>query len=188
VTVGAAGTSGDGPMEAPPADLVELGAVRGAYGVRGSVRIAPFAADGDVLEAVAHWWLVRSNCRERVLVQTCRRHGAAILAKWAGCESKEAADSLKGATVAVARGEFPPLPDGQYYLSDLLGSRVVNRTGEALGAVTGLRASEVAGVLRQWLEVTDRAGTCLIPVVEQYVDEVDAAGKVVRVDWQRDWA
>lgn len=184
----AAAASGVGPMEVPPADLVELGAVRGSYGVRGSVRIAPFAADGKVLEAVAGWWLIRGGSRERLSVQSCRRHGTAILAKWAGCESKEAADALKGATVAVARGEFPPLAEGEHYLSDLLGSRVVNRSGETLGEVAGLRANEVAGVLRQWLEVTDQAGTCLIPLVEPYVDEVDVAGRVIRVDWQRDWA
>lgn len=170
-----------------PADLIELGAVRGAYGVKGWMRIAPYAADGGVLEAVSDWWLVRGNARQRVTVEDRRRHGTSILAKLPGCESKEAADALKGTTVGVARGQFPPLPEGQHYLSDLLGSRVVNRTGEALGEVSGLRANEAAGVLRQWLEVTDGTSMRLIPLVEPYVDEVDVAGKVIRVDWQRDW-
>lgn len=175
------------PDPGASADLIELGVVRGSYGVRGWVRIAPHATDGGVLEAVHDWWLIQGGNRLRVPVESCRRHGTAILAKWPGCESKEAADALKGATVAVAREVFPPLPEGEHYLSDLLGSRVVNRAGEALGEVSGLRANEVAGVLRQWLEVTDGTGTHLIPLVEPYVDEVDAAGKVVRVDWQRDW-
>lgn len=169
------------------ADLIELGAVRGAYGLRGWLRIAPFAADGGVLDAVGDWWLVRGNDKQSVTVEDRRRHGNSILAKLPGCETKEAADALKGATVAVARDRFPPLPQGQHYLGDLLGSRVVNRTGETLGAVSGLRANEVAGVLRQWLEVTDGSDTHLIPLVEPYVDEVDTAAKVVRVDWQRDW-
>ena len=169
------------------ADLIELGAVRGAYGVRGWLRIAPYAIDGGVLEAVDEWWLIRGSDRQGVTVESRRRHGTSILAKLPGCETKEAAAGLKGATVAVARDRFPPLPEGQHYLGDLLGSRVVNRTGEALGEVTGLRASEVAGVLRQWLEVSDGTTARLIPLVEPYVDEVDAAAKLVRVDWQRDW-
>lgn len=172
---------------APPADLIELGAVRGAYGIKGWARIEPHATDGGVLEAVRDWWIVRGGSRQRVTIEACRRHGTTILAKWPGCESKEAADALKGATVAVARGQFPPLREGEHYLSDLLGSRVVNRSGETLGEVSGLRASEAAGVLRQWLEVTDGTDTHLIPLVEPYVDEVDPADKVVRVDWQRDW-
>lgn len=172
---------------AAPADLVELGAVRGAYGVKGWVRVAPHAADGGVLEAVRDWWIVRAGHRQPVSVEACRRHGGAILAKWPGCETKEAADALKGVAVAVAREQFPPLPQGEYYLSDLLGSQVVNRTGELLGEVSGLRASEAAGVLRQWLEVTDGGEVHLVPLVESYVDAVDPAGKVVRVDWQREW-
>jgi 16S rRNA processing protein RimM len=178
---------------AAPPDLIELGAIRGAYGVRGWARIAPHAADGGVLESVRDWWIVRGTSRQPVQVESSRRHGAALLAKWPGCETKEAADALKGAAVAVARGQFPPLPEGEYYLSDLLGSRVVNRSGEALGEVRGLRASEAAGVLRQWLEVVGGDGggeggdTHLIPLVEPYVDAVESAGKVIRVDWQRDW-
>jgi len=172
---------------AGPADLIELGAVRGAYGVKGWVRIAPFANDGGVLDAVNDWWLFRGGNKERVTLEGARRHGTSLLAKWTGCESKEAADALKGATVAVARAHFPPLPAGEHYLSDLLGSRVVNRSGETLGEVSGLRANEVAGVLRQWLEVADGADMQLIPLVEPYVDEVDAIARVVRVDWQRDW-
>jgi 16S rRNA processing protein RimM len=173
--------------DTPAADLIELGAVRGAYGVRGWMRVAPFAADGGVLEAVDDWWLIRGGDKRGVTVEGRRRHGTSILVKLPGCETKEAADALRGATVAVARNRFPPLPQGQHYLGDLLGSRVVNRTGEVLGEVSGLRANEVAGVLRQWLEVTDGTDTHLVPLVEPYVDEVDAAARVVRVDWQRDW-
>jgi 16S rRNA processing protein RimM len=172
---------------ATPADLIELGVIRGAYGIKGWARIQPHAADGGVLETVRDWWIVRGGTQQRVTIEACRRHGTAILAKWPGCESKEAADALKGAAVAVARGQFPALREGEHYLGDLLGSRVVNRSGETLGQVSGLRASEAAGVLRQWLEVADGTGTHLIPLVEPYVDEVDPVDKVVRVDWQRDW-
>jgi len=170
-----------------PSDLIELGAVRGAYGIRGWARVVPHATDGGVLEAIREWWIIRDSGKQRVTVEECRRHGEAILAKWPGCDSKEAADALKGARVAVARAAFPPLPEGEHYLSDVLGSRVVNRSGEMLGEVSGLRANDAAGDLRKWLEVANGSETHLIPLVEQYVDEVDAAGKLVRVDWQRDW-
>jgi 16S rRNA processing protein RimM len=170
-----------------PADLIELGAVRGAYGVRGWVRVAPHAADGEVLTVVPDWWLIVGNEARCVHVAASRRHAASILAKWDGCDSKEAADALKGASVAVAREAFPALPEGVHYLSDLLGSRVVNRAGESLGEVSGLRANEAAGTARQWLEVTDGHDTRLIPLVEPYVDDVDVGARLVRVDWQRDW-
>lgn len=187
MAAGGAGRAPALPAAARPADLIELGAIRGAYGVRGWVRIAPHA-DGDVLAAVPQWWLVGSEGTVQcVAVEGLRRHGAAILAKWPGCESKEAADALKGLAVAVARSAFPPPAPGEHYLADLLGSRVVNRSGEVLGEVSGLRTNEAGGERRQWLEVTDHGGTRLIPLVEPYVDAVDPAAREVRVDWQRDW-
>ena len=168
-----------------PGDLVELGAVRGAYGVTGWVRIALLGSDGTVLLNTPDWWLKKAGASQCVSPNGRRRHGAALLAKWPGCESKEAAESLKGAILAVPRSAFPPAPEGEFYWTDLPGCRVVNRDGEELGQVTGLREN-IGG---QWLEVSDggsKAGM-LIPLVEQFVDSVDLPARLIRVDWHRDW-
>jgi 16S rRNA processing protein RimM len=163
---------------------VALGSVRGAYGVKGWVRIALFG-DDTVLRLTPQWWLQDVRGARCVAPEEQRRHGAALLAKWSGCESKEAADALKGVAVAVPRSAFPPAAEGEFYWADLAGCRVVNRDGEALGEVSGLR--ENAG--GQWLEVSGTAGgnVLLVPLVERYVDAVDPAARVIRVDWQRDW-
>ena len=172
-----------------PKDLIELGAVRGAYGLKGWVRITPFAVDGSVLEAARQWWLMDGKARP-VTLQEVKRHAESILAKWEGCESKEAADALKGGVVAVARSDFPALGEGEYYLGDVVGYRVVNREGTQLGTVAGVRS----GAAAQWLEV-DRDGlaehqggpSLLIPLVGQYVEAIEPSAKMVKVDWQSDW-
>ena len=181
-----------------PDDLVTLGVVRGAYGVKGWVRIAPFAADDTVLEMVRRWWLMRDSAPQSVTVDEFRRQRTSIVAKWQQCASKDEADALKGISVAVARRDFPVLPQGEYYLTDLVGSRVINREGAELGTVSGLRSSgrDVGGTL-QWLEVANekvqktieeqRMAAMLIPLNDQYVDAVDMAAKLVRVDWQPEW-
>ena len=48
-----------------PVDLIELGAVRGAYGIRGWARIAPHSIDGGVLEAVREWWILGDGRQEQ---------------------------------------------------------------------------------------------------------------------------
>ena len=177
-----------------PGDLVELGAVRGAYGLKGWVRIAPFAADGVVLESVHRWWLLQSSPARPLVVEHVRRHGESVLAKWDGCESKEAADALKSATIAVARSDFPPLASGEHYLNDVIGYRVVNREGAKLGTVSGLRTGNdraESGAATQWLEVANldrksgQSRSLLIPLVDQYIDAIETA--LIRVDWQDDW-
>ena len=170
--------------EGPP-DLVELGTVRGAYGVKGCVRIGLFGSDGTVLLNALDWWLRKAGAIWRVKPTGRRRHASDLLGKWADCDSKEAADGLKGASVAVPRSAFPPLGESESYWVDLPGCRVVDRDGNDLGEVTGLR--ENAG--GQWLEVSDGVGrgVMLIPLVEQYVDSIDSTARIIRVDWKPDW-
>lgn len=168
----------------PPSDLIELGVVRGAYGIKGWVRIAPHSPDAEVLRANRHWWLRREDASEQVEVSGLRRHAGQLLAKWPDCETPEAAEALKGATVAVARSEFPPPRKGEYYWVDLIGALVVNRTGEELGRVRGLSNNGAQDLL----EVADEERVYLVPMIERYVDGVDVAGRTIRVDWQRDWS
>ena len=176
-------------MDTAPPDLVPLGAVRGAYGVKGWARIEPFGP-ADTLLAVRDWWLQGADGSVRRLGSTgARRHGAAVLGKWEGCESPEAAEQLKGSTVAVARSQFPPLPPGEFYWVDLIGARVINRRGLVLGTVKALASNGVQDLLQvEAAGAADGAGpVILVPLVERYVDAVDLDAHEVRVDWETDW-
>ena len=172
-------------------DLIELGSVRGAYGVKGWVRIVPFAVDGAVLEQARNWWLLGDKEPRALEVKQVKRQGEALVAKWVGCDSREAADAVKGAAVAVARSDFPALPEGEHYLADIIGFRVVNRSGIDLGTVSGLRTSgaERKGAPAvQWLEVEGgNPAALLIPLVGEYVEAIEPAVRLIRVDWQSDW-
>ena len=59
-------------MAAPP-DLVALGVVRGAYGVKGWLRIAPYA-DGAVLLQQRSWWLQEASGPRALELTGVRRH------------------------------------------------------------------------------------------------------------------
>ncbi|MCS6945270.1 MAG: ribosome maturation factor RimM [Sutterellaceae bacterium] len=170
-------------MTVAPADLVPLGAVRGAYGVRGWVRIAPYAAEPTVLLACRRWWLLRDSHGEPLTVNAVRRHRTLLLAKWEGYDQREAVESLRGREVAVARAEFPPASAGEYYWVDLIGARVVNRAGVALGVVVGLRSNGAQDVL----EIKGQEATMLVPMVDCYIDEIDTASRLIRVDWELHW-
>jgi 16S rRNA processing protein RimM len=170
------------PTSAPPADLVELGALRGAFGVKGWVRVQPHSAQADALRACRRWWLLGDPCR-LVEVAGVRRHGGALVAKLQGCETPEQADRLRGVRVGVSRAEFPPAGDGEVYWVDLIGARVVNRSGTDLGAVSDVLSSGA----QQLLQVRQGERALLVPMVQRHVDEVDLAQRLIRVDWEVDW-
>lgn len=194
----AAGKERDAACQGPGVaqDLVELGWLRGAYGLRGWTHVQPYASEGEVLRATRQWWLLRPGAAARadsawgpVEVTGVRTQGAGLVAKWRGCEAREAAQAFKGWRVAVPRTAFPPLPAGQYYWVDLIGAAVVNRSGQRLGVVRGLRSNGAQDLLE--VERTDAQETAsspiLIPMVAAYVETVEVAEKLIRVDWDAHW-
>jgi 16S rRNA processing protein RimM len=172
-----------GEYVAPPSDLIALGVVTGAYGLQGWVWISPFSEDAATLLGTKNWWLQRAGHKQPLALTASKKHGAALLAKWPGSESPEAADALKGALIAVSRAEFPTPRAGEFYWQDLIGARVVNRAGSELGTVTGLRNNGAQDLL----EIAGSDGQILVPMIDRYVDRVDLQDGTVRVDWEVDW-
>lgn len=155
-----------------------MGRVAGSYGVRGWVKVAPETGSEAGLAGADEWWIDAV----RYEVSAARVHGAMVIGKLAGIETREQALTLKGRTVAVQRAALPEPEDGRYYLADLVGLEVVNAQGEALGVVTQTYSNGAHDVI----EVAgDR--TRLIPWVPSVVTDVDLGSKRVRVEWEADW-
>lgn len=177
-------TAAPAAQPVPPADLVELGVVRGSYGIKGWAHVVPHDVEAEVLRAARRWWMKKGDALRCLEVTAVRRHGSGIVAKWVGSDTPEAAESWRGWTVAVARADFPTPAHGEFYWVDLVGAKVVNRAGAELGTVTGLRNNGAQDLL----EVAGAGETSiLVPLVEMYIDSIDAAAKLIRVDWEVDW-
>jgi 16S rRNA processing protein RimM len=184
----------------PPADLVELGCLRGAYGLRGWSHVQSYSEDAQALRGARRWWLVAPKADDLargasgpVRVTGLRQQGGGLIAKWQGCDDPEAAQALKGWRVAVSRADFPELPAGEFYWVDLIGALVVNRAGVALGTVSGLRSNGVHDLLEVARPVTAGAdpgrpaAALLIPMVDAYLDSIDPVGRRIQVDWDPGW-
>lgn len=179
-----------------PDDLVELGFVRGAYGLQGWVHVQPHSGEAEVLRQTRNWWLLRpgvaappESISGPLEVTGIRAQGNALVAKWRGCEDPESAQAIKGGRIAVSRAQFPPLPEGQFYWLDLIGARIVNRKGQLLGVVRALRNNGAHDLLEVERAAAGGAGAAwfLIPMVGAYVDAVDLAAHCIRVDWDPQW-
>jgi len=182
-------------VEALPDDLVEVGAIAEAYGVKGWVKIFPHAGSAEIGGALLRakaWWLVKGHDRRRAVPVTAKPHSATIVAQLAGCDDRSVAESLRGFTIHVRRADFPALTGDEYYWVDLIGLAVVNEAGQALGTVAALIDNGAHSILRVAYESQRKDGTPttserLIPFVDAYIRAVDLAGKRITVDWETDY-
>jgi 16S rRNA processing protein RimM len=168
--------------------IVVLGKVVDACGLRGAVKVRPFADDPAAWGAMPCWWLGGEgdapDAWRCLRLIRCRARSDALVATLEGIDDRDAAGSLRGLLVGAPRAELPATASGEYYWGDLLGLEVVNERGQALGRVAGLIATAANDVLR----VVDETGKeRLLPFVEAFVREVDVPGQRIRVDWEADW-
>ena len=167
---------------------IALGRVIDAWGVRGWIKVEPYASALDTALTRAPEWHVERAASpahpaiDRWLpIERARRHGATVVAKPQGTQDRDDALTYKGAEVGVRRADFPPLRDDEIYWVDLVGCAVTNPEGQALGRVVAVDDHGAHPIL-----ATDIG--LLIPFVDAYIVEtVPSEGRVV-VDWHADWS
>ncbi len=109
-------------------------------------------------------------------VERVWEHDGALVFKFAGVDSINDAEKLRGAEVRVPFEERVPLDEGEYFQSDLIGCEVRDIVTERLiGHVTGWE--EYGGP--SLLDVDN--GRVLIPFVKAICPEVDTAARVIKV-------
>ncbi len=165
--------------------MVVMGRVAGAYGIQGWLKIQPYTAEPGNLADYRTWWLgdEKQGWRELDVLQSVLHGGKTVVGQVMGCHDRTAAEKYKGLLVAVPRNRLPPLEQGEYYWSDLVGLDVINEAGERLGVVTALQDTGA----NQVLCVQGQNGEILIPFIASAIRQVDLAGKAIRVDWQTDY-
>jgi 16S rRNA processing protein RimM len=152
-------------------DWLEAGRVGRPHGLDGSFHVTGARA-GLLLEGSVV--TVAGERRE-----IARRAGTAErpIVRLAGCDDREAAESLRGESLLVARAEAPELGEGEWWPEELQGCRVED-AGRAVGVVRGVLSLPSCDAL----EVTvSEGGTLLVPLVRDAVREVDVAGRRIDV-------
>ena len=191
-------------FESPwPCDAVEVAFVADAWGVKGWIKVQPYAADPQALFSTKRWFIKPADAVHRrpgvataapacLRIAQAREHGDGVVAQVHEVDDRAAAEALKGARIFVSRQSFPSVDADEYYWVDLIGLTVINRQGESLGEVAGLIETGPQSALRV-VAATGRetspmpAVERLIPFVASYVDSVDLASRRIVVDWGSDY-
>jgi 16S rRNA processing protein RimM len=163
-------------------DWVVMGRIAAPFGIKGWVKVQPFSEDPGTLMDFESWRVGRDERQTLYTVEAVQDHGKALVAKLAGIDDRETAFALRGQEISVARSDLPPPEEGEFYWSDLIGLRVINRQGIELGKVDSLMESGANDLL-----VVKGAREHLIPFVAAFIGKVDMAGGQIEVDWGEDY-
>jgi len=155
-------------------DKVCIGAIAGAFGLSGEVRLKSFCAEPEAIASYGPLTSGDGKLTTSVTLTGSVRNG--FSARLKGVTSKEQADALRGVRLYVRRDRLPDLPEDEFYHADLIGLEVLDTGGNHLGRVKAVLNHGASDIL----EVQVNEDTMLLPFTREVVPTVDTeAGRIV---------
>ena len=152
-------------------EFLDCGQIVNTHGVRGEVRIVPWADSPEFLCQFSTLYL--DGAPRRVLFS--RVHKGSVIAKLEGVDTVEEAMLLRDKTVQIRRADAR-LPEGAFFLADIIGLKVVDEQGRALGTL-----KEVLSPSVQQVYVIEGEREIMIPAVPEFILETNITDGYIKV-------
>ncbi len=178
---------------AAPDDLVLVGTIERPHGLRGEVVVHPLTDFGDE-RFVPGATLTTARAGRTpdgtatLRIEDVRWHKDRPLVLFAGIETIEAAEALRGQGLWIAASARPALEPGVFYETDLVGCRV-ETVGAAAGATADGPGRSVGVVVRvdggpgaSVLVVETPDGEVLVPLADEICRVIDPVGRRIVID------
>ena len=153
---------------------IETGKIVGTHGVKGMLRVQPWADSADFLCNFKNFYL--DDAGEKKLIATSvKPHGNVVLMAVKGVDSIEEAEKLRGNVLYIDRNDAN-LDADRYFVSDLLGCNVTDAdTKESLGRITDISETGANDV---W-HITRDGKEYLLPAIDEVIVSVDIDNEAV---------
>lgn len=147
------------------------------HGVRGEMKALPLCDGADFLAKCKRLFAKADGSGECRLLGV-RAQGNMVLLRLEGVADMDAARAQVGRTYYFAKADVR-LPNGRYFIDDLLGCRVVDaESGREYGTLTAVDHPAAQDIYT----VTDPAGsTHMLPAVPEFVRAIDMETRTIAV-------
>ncbi|MBR6115114.1 MAG: 16S rRNA processing protein RimM [Oscillospiraceae bacterium] len=152
-------------------EYLEAGKIVSTFGVRGEVKLQPWCDGADFLRPFRTLYIDGAPRR----VVSSRVHKDMLIVQFEGVEDVSAAMALKDKVVTFARADAK-LPEGRFFIADILGARVVDEAGAEVGRLT-----EVLDLPAGQVYVVQGESEHTIPNRPEFILGVDTDSGLIRV-------
>lgn len=162
-------------------DLVVLGELGRAQGLRGELRINYYATELDLLKQ--ELFLQDGQDRlTKIKIASYREQGSLVIVRLAGCENRTQAELLRGQKLLISRESLPELDAEEVYVYELEGLQVFvlkdDHSQEFLGTLEHI---EFQMEQETWVIVTPENKEVLLPAVPEFVADIDVDAKRILI-------
>ena len=154
-------------------DKVKIGVIVKPVGLSGEVKVYNFSDSKErfkELEGVFAGDLWRTIEKARFLKEN-------VILKLSGIDGIDEAEKARGTELFIDAALLPELPEGEFYIRDIIGFSVFEESGVLLGRLTDV----IQGSAQDLFEVEVGEKKALIPAVEEFIKDIDTGNKKITV-------
>lgn len=148
--------------------LVKIGQITAPHGLNGEVRVYPLTDFPERFTSLRHV-LLGPEARPVGM----RLRGAlknVLILQIDGVTDVEGADRLRLQYLQVPLSEVHPLPEGHYYVFDLIGLKAIDPAGETLGKLVAVETSPGHDI---YVLETVSGQQRMVPAVREFIKAID---------------
>jgi 16S rRNA processing protein RimM len=160
---------------APSGEWIAVGRILGAFGPRGELKVQPYSRQPQRFRTLRRVYVGEEHAPAQVLHR--RPHDGHIILRLDTVRSRDAARTLHGTFLYVPEAEAVKLPEGEYFVHQIVGLEVVTEQGESLGRVAEVLSTGSNDVY----VVHGPRGEVLLPATREVIREIDLDAGCLRV-------
>ncbi|MEE1322143.1 MAG: ribosome maturation factor RimM [Acutalibacteraceae bacterium] len=157
-------------------EYLEIGKITGTHGIKGEMRVQPWCDAPDFMKKFKTLYLDKKG--EKPLKVSCRPNGHMVIMKAQGIDTIEEASKYREKVLYMKRSEAK-LPDGTYFIQELIDCKVIDADDESIIYGTLTDVSET-GANDVW-HITNEKGEYLIPAIPPVVIDTDVVAGVIKI-------
>lgn len=156
--------------------FLETGKITGTHGLKGEVRVQPWADSPEFLAEFDELYLDKGA--KKIGITSSRVHKNMLIMKIKGVDSIEEADRLRNKVLYMNRDDVE-LEEGAFFIQDLIGLDVIDDdTGERLGRLDDVSETGANDVYHV---KTDDGREFLIPVIPDVVKDISPEDGYIKI-------
>ena len=157
-------------------EYLELGQIVNVRGLKGEVKLNSFAEDDSVFETLKTVFIKKKNEMLEKQIEKVSYTKNQVVLKFKDCNSIDEAEALRNTYLLVKKEDLGELPEGVYYIADLIGLDVYTEEGELLGKVDDIYSTGANDIY----VIKDEEGKeRLLPGIDEVIKNIDIdSGKI----------
>jgi len=158
-------------------NTLEIGKIVNTHGLHGEVKVVPWTDYPEVFERIKKVYIKHKSETKELDIVNIKYQKNNLIIKFKQIPSIEDAEKYKNMILLAERDALGELPEGVYYIADLIGCRVVTDDSEELGTISDVINTGSNDIY----EVSDGEKKKYIPVIDDVVLNIDIENKIITV-------